>query len=202
MTYILEPILNRFVDKVDYGPWNTVVGVSGRSLRDSGLTLVQAPPLYTPEERRRRDETPWTTVQGVLAPVQFVVFAISLWLVIAFLATGDGLLAATVSIVIKTFILYAIMITGSIWEREVFGRYLFARAFFWEDVVSIGVLVLHTAYLCALALGAEVALQMAIALAAYGSYVVNATQFFLKLRAARLQQGDADQARVPAGAGR
>ncbi len=127
-------------------------------------------------------------MQGVLAPVQFAVFLISLWLIITYLATGEGLVAATGSIIVKTLVLYAIMITGSIWEREVFGKYLFARPFFWEDVVSIAVLALHTGYLCALAFGADVRVQLTIALLAYASYVINATQFVLKLRAARLQQ--------------
>ena len=29
-------------------------------------------PLYTPEERARRDRSPWTVVQGVLAPLQLL----------------------------------------------------------------------------------------------------------------------------------
>jgi 3-vinyl bacteriochlorophyllide hydratase len=87
---------------------------------------------------------------------------------------------------VKTLLLYAIMVTGSIWERAVFGRYLFAPAFFWEDSVSILVLALHTAYLVALFSGAiDAERQMWLALTAYASYAVNATQFLLKLRAAR-----------------
>ncbi|MEO0621193.1 MAG: 2-vinyl bacteriochlorophyllide hydratase [Pseudomonadota bacterium] len=145
-------------------------------------------PLYTEAERRRRDATVWTTVQGVLAPLQFLVFLVSLALVVRYLWTGEGLFVATVSIVLKTFVLYVIMVTGAIWEKVVFGQYLLAPAFFWEDVVSFGVIALHTAYLVALFsgwLGPEG--QMAIALAAYAAYVVNAAQFLLKLRAARLQ---------------
>ncbi len=143
-------------------------------------------PLYTAEERRRRDASPWTVVQGVLAPIQFAVFLVSLGLVLRYLATGEGFGAATASIVLKTLTLYAIMVTGSIWEREVFGRYLFAGPFFWEDAVSILVLALHTAYLAALATGALPPVeQMILALAAYTAYVVNAAQFLLKLRAAR-----------------
>jgi len=146
-------------------------------------------PLYTLEQRRRRDASRWTTVQGVLAPLQFLAFLVSLALVVRYLATGGGLLGATVSVVVKTLLLYTIMITGSLWERDVFGRYLFARAFFWEDVVSMLVLALHTAYLAVLATGAlDARAQMALALAAYLVYVVNAAQFVLKLRAARLQQ--------------
>jgi 3-vinyl bacteriochlorophyllide hydratase len=181
----LGAVIDRLVDKVDCAPWTSTVGASSPFSRPTTAAISARAPLYTPEERRRRDASSWTTVQGVLAPVQFGVFLISLGLVIAYLSTGEGLAAATASIVLKTLVLYAIMITGSIWEHEVFGRYLFARPFFWEDVVSIGVLALHTGYLCALALGADVRIQMTIALLAYASYVINATQFVLKLRAAR-----------------
>jgi len=156
-------------------------------------------PLYTPEERLRRDATVWTLIQGILAPIQFLIFLVSLGLVTRFMLTGDGLAAAEFSIVVKTLVLYTIMVTGAIWEREVFGRYLFAPAFFWEDVVSMLVLALHTAYVVALYRGALEPFQlMVLALAAYGTYVVNAAQFVLKLRAARL---DTRSARVDAGRG-
>ena len=145
-------------------------------------------PLYTLEERARRDATRWTLVQGVLAPLQFLVFLVSLGLVLRYLQTGTGETEATVSIVIKTLLLYTIMITGCIWEKVVFGRYLFAASFFWEDVFSMLVLALHTAYLVALFTGSlPVREQMLLALAGYAAYAINATQFLLKLRAARLQ---------------
>jgi len=144
--------------------------------------------LYTPEERVRRDETVWTLIQGILAPMQFLVFLVSLILVVRYLATGEGYMAATWSILIKTGFLYLIMVTGAIWEKVVFGQYLFAPAFFWEDVFSFLVIALHTAYIWALWTGAlSPTEQMWLALAAYAAYVVNAGQFLLKLRAARLQ---------------
>ena len=144
--------------------------------------------LYTAAQRRRRDASRWTLVQGVLAPIQFAVFLVSLALVVRYLLTGAGETAAATSIVIKTLTLYTIMITGSLWEHDVFGRYLLAPAFFWEDVVSFVVLALHTAYLIALVTGAlSPPGLMILALAAYATYVLNATQFLLKLRAARLE---------------
>ncbi len=161
--------------------------------------MATARPLYTPEERARRDNTVWTLVQGLLAPVQFVAFAVSVVLVLRYLDTGEGAFAATVSIVVKTLLLYTIMITGAIWEKVVFGRYLFAPAFYWEDVFSMLVLALHTAYLVCLGFGllSEPG-RMLLALAAYTTYVVNATQFILKLRAARLQGAGAPTGAVPA----
>lgn len=157
------------------------------------------PPLYTPEQRRRRDESGWTLVQGILAPVQFLVFLVSLGLVLRYLMTGVGQDAATWSVVVKTLALYTIMVTGCLWEKAVYDVYLFAPAFYWEDVFSMLVLALHTAYLVALATGAlDARQQMLLALVAYAAYVVNATQFVLKLRAARLQSAAEGPLRVSA----
>jgi 3-vinyl bacteriochlorophyllide hydratase len=151
--------------------------------------------LYTPEERARRDSTVWTLIQGVLAPMQFVVFLVSLALVLRYLWTGEGYVVATWSILVKTGFLYLIMITGAIWEKVVFGQYLFAPAFFWEDVFSFLVIALHTAYLWGLWTGALAPAElMWLALAAYAAYVINAGQFLLKLRAARLQAEAAEVA--------
>ena len=142
--------------------------------------------IYSAEERRRRDASPWTRVQAILALLQFAVFLVSLWLVLRYLASGKGLAAATASVVLKTLVLYDIMITGAIWARHVFGRCLVAPAFYWEDVMSLVVLALRTGYLSALALQLLSRRgQMILALAAYGSYVVNAAQFLLKFRSAR-----------------
>jgi 3-vinyl bacteriochlorophyllide hydratase len=152
--------------------------------------------LYTPEERKRRDETKWTLVQGILAPVQFLVMGISVFLVLRYLKTGQGLEAAHLSIIIKTFVLYTIMVTGAIWEKVVFGQYLFHESFFWEDVVSFFVIGQHTAYLVGLYLKWDPRFLMWMALVAYAAYTVNAIQFILKLRAARLQEAAEKAARL------
>lgn len=145
--------------------------------------------LYSHAQRRRRDASRWTLVQAILAPAQFVIFLISLALVLHVLITGTGATAAMLSIIAKTVFLAAIMITGCLWERDVFGCYLFARPFFWEDVVSMAVIALHLAYLAALLSGlVELRYQMFIALAAYAAYLTNATQFLIKLRTARRER--------------
>ena len=163
----------------------------------TNTATVRAMPrrLYTDAERARRDATPWTLVQGVLAPLQFVVFLISLTLVLRYLWTGAGYEAATLSIIVKTGVLLVIMVTGAIWEKVVFGQYLFAPAFFWEDVFSFAVIALHTFYLYGLWTGAlDPMAQMAVALAAYATYVLNAGQFIWKLRLARLDAAAEDEA--------
>ncbi|MFM7567779.1 MAG: 2-vinyl bacteriochlorophyllide hydratase [Betaproteobacteria bacterium] len=148
-------------------------------------------PVYTPEERVRRDATRWTLVQGVLAPLQFAVFLASLALIVRYLATGEGWAVAVASVVVKTLVLYLIMVTGAIWEKVVFGQYLFARSFFWEDMVSMLVIALHTACLVAWFAGdtlLDARSQVMLALAAYASYAVNAAQFLYKLRRARQER--------------
>ncbi|KPQ30966.1 MAG: 2-vinyl bacteriochlorophyllide hydratase BchF [Porphyrobacter sp. HL-46] len=160
----------------------------GTTVKGAGHKRGKSRALYTAEERVRRDESGWTIVQGVLAPLQFLVFLVSLVLVMRTLTTGEGAFAADVSIVVKTLVLYTIMITGSIWEKVVFGKWLFAESFFWEDVFSMLVLALHTLYLTML-FGNFGTLdqRMLVALAAYAAYVINAAQFLWKLRMARLE---------------
>ena len=178
-------IIDRWLERLAPCPWSAHAGL-GRA--PAALRPVSRAPLYTPAERARRDASPWTLVQAVLAPLQFLVCAASLLLIVRYLATGEGYALATGSILLKTAALYAIMVTGSIWEREVFGKWLFAPAFFWEDVVSLAVIALQTTYVACLVMGwGTPAQQMTIAIAAYGAYAVNASQFLMKLRAARLE---------------
>ncbi len=149
-------------------------------------TRPKLEPLYTPEQRQRRDESRWTMIQGLLAPIQFLVFLVSVILVINFLNNGTGYGAATASVVCKTALLLLIMVTGAIWEKVVFGQYLFAKAFYWEDMVSMLVIALHCAYVAAWLFElASPQQQMWLALAAYSAYVVNAAQFLIKFSAAR-----------------
>ena len=157
-------------------------------MRDMTDNIQQEHMLYTAEQKIRRDTSVWTLVQGILAPVQFLVFLVSLGLVIRCLLTGEGENMALGSVVLKTITLYTIMITGCIWEKVVFDKYLFAQAFFWEDVFSMLVLALHTLYLWAWFTNSLTpSEQLWLALAAYFTYCINAAQFVWKLRAARLQ---------------
>ena len=146
----------------------------------------RSPQLYTPDQKLRRDNSVWTKVQAILAPLQFFVCFVSIGCVINYLYTGNGYLIATLSILFKTAILYLIMITGAIWEKEVFGQYLLAPAFFWEDIVSFFVIAFHTAYVLSLIMNLMDAEKlMWLALIAYFAYFINAAQFLIKFRLGR-----------------
>ncbi|MGA2552185.1 MAG: 2-vinyl bacteriochlorophyllide hydratase [Burkholderiaceae bacterium] len=150
------------------------------------------PPLYTAEERARRNRSPWTRIQGILAPLQFLIFLVSFGLVMRYLATGKQESLALASVVVKTVALYAIMVTGCLWEKDVFGRYLFAPAFFWEDAVSMLVIALHSLYLYAWWFTTLDSITLSeLALAAYATYAINALQFVTKFRMARIQRAQA-----------
>ncbi len=180
-------VFDYVIDRFAPSPW--APPVSGGSAQRKAVAQRG---LYTTEERARRDSTKWTLVQGILAPLQLLVFMVSAWLVLRYLSAGIGYEIASASVIAKTMILYLIMVTGSIWEKAVFGKYLFAPAFFWEDVVSMLVIALHTAYLVGVIADWGTPYdRMMIAVAAYTSYVVNATQFILKFRLARLETATA-----------
>ncbi len=190
--FTISAALSDLCDMITQCPWGAHAGQSPWGSHSHSwqeyVARAEKPALYSPEQRKRRDATPWTLVQGILAPTQFLIFAVSLVLVLRYLATGQGYALATGSIITKTVALYAIMITGSIWEKIVFDKWLFAKSFFWEDVFSMLVIALQTAYVVALVSGwGSPSQQMLIAVAAYVVYVINATQFLLKLRAARLE---------------
>jgi 3-vinyl bacteriochlorophyllide hydratase len=191
---MLTRIFNHYLGKIDCCPWvghayGLQYGQPAKKAVATKIGKARSPYLYSLEQRRRRDASPWTLVQGILAPIQFAVFLVSLALVLHYLVSGHGLQAATISILVKTACLITIMVTGAIWENEVFGQYLFAPAFFWEDVFSFLVIALHSLYVLALVThAASPRTQMLLALAAYASYVINASQFLMKLRAARLEE--------------
>jgi len=183
---MLTRIFNRLVGDVNCCPW--VGHAYGARPEPAGPKRARPPYLYSAAERKRRDATPWTLVQGILAPIQFLVFLVSLGFVLHYLIAGTWYEAATISVLVKTAFLITIMVTGAIWEYEVFGQYLFAPAFFWEDVFSFAVIALHSIYVIVLLTGfCDARSQMVIALAAYTAYVINATQFVMKLRQARRQ---------------
>lgn len=135
---------------------------------------------YTPDQLARRDGSVWTRVQIILAPIQFLAFLLSFALVTYYLVTGRGYAIAQASVLLKISLLWAITITGMIWEKEVFGHYFLARQFFWEDVGNAVAIVFHNLYFLAQALHWSDRAVMTLMLVAYCTYLINCTQFVIK----------------------
>ncbi len=154
--------------------------------------------MYTPEQLARREASPWTRVQIILAPIQFLAFLISFFLVVRYLLTGEGYLIATVSVWIKIALIWAITITGMFWEKDVFGHYFMAREFFWEDLGNLIAILTHNAYFVAQWLGWNDRAIMWVMVVAYTTYLFNAGQFIVKgIQSARYRRALQQQALEP-----
>ena len=145
--------------------------------------------MYSPEQQARRDASVWTRVQAVLAPLQFLAFVLSLTLVVRYLATGQGYAIANASVLIKIALLWAITITGMLWEKQVLGHYFLARAFFWEDVGNAVAIIIHNLYFLARGLHWSDRAVMSLMLLAYCTYLANCAQFVRKGIQARAGMG-------------
>jgi 3-vinyl bacteriochlorophyllide hydratase len=143
---------------------------------------------YTPEQMQRRQQSKWTLVQAILAPLQLLTFIVSVTLIIRYLLTGLDYEITTVSILIKIALMWLITITGMFWEKEVFGQWFLAPQFFWEDVMNAVSLFLHNLYFVALLLGASERELVLVMLVAYASYTINFMQFLIRGLRARKQR--------------
>ncbi|MBO9339547.1 MAG: 2-vinyl bacteriochlorophyllide hydratase [Chloroflexus sp.] len=136
--------------------------------------------MYTPEQLERRNRSPWTKAQFILAPIQFIVFLISFALVIRYLATGEGYWIATISVWIKIALIWALTITGMLWEHDIYGKYFMAPEFFWEDLGNLIAIITHNAYFVAIWLNLDERTVMWVMVFAYVTYLFNAGQFIVK----------------------
>ena len=142
--------------------------------------------MYTPDQLRRREASRWTKVQIILAPIQFVAFIISFGLVIHYLITGDGYLAATISVWVKIALIWALTITGMLWEYDMYDHYFMAKEFFWEDLGNLIAIITHNLYFVAKGMGADERTVMWVMVFAYVTYLFNAAQFLVRgVRSAR-----------------
>lgn len=138
--------------------------------------------MYTPDQLVRRERSKWTRVQIILAPIQFIAFLISFGLVIRYLylGTGDGYWAATISIWVKIALIWALTITGMLWEYDMYDHYFMAKEFFWEDLGNLIAILTHNAYFVAKWVGADESTVMWVMVFAYITYLFNAAQFVVR----------------------
>jgi 3-vinyl bacteriochlorophyllide hydratase len=142
--------------------------------------------MYTPDQIASRERSKWTKVQIILAPIQFLAFLVSFGLVIHYLVSGQGYLAATISIWVKIALIWVLTITGMLWEHDMFDHYFMAKEFFWEDMGNLIAILTHNAYFVAKWAGADERTVMWVMVFAYATYLLNAGQFVARgIRSAR-----------------
>jgi 3-vinyl bacteriochlorophyllide hydratase len=136
--------------------------------------------MYTADQLARRERSKWTRVQIILAPIQFIAFLISFGLVIHYLLTGQGYLVTTISIWVKISLIWALTITGMLWEYDMYDHYFMAKEFFWEDLGNLIAILTHNAYFVAKWVGADERTVMWVMVFAYVTYLFNAAQFVVR----------------------
>jgi len=140
-------------------------------------------PRYTPEQLAKRNASVWTEIQILLAPVQFVIFltGIGLNAIYASNPASIDFFWVSVAILFKTLFFVILFITGMFFEKDLFGKWVFSKEFFWEDVGSSVATFFHFLYFVLAWKGYPDATLVIWATVAYSSYIINAVQYLVRI---------------------
>lgn len=140
-------------------------------------------PRYTPEQLAKRNASVWTEIQILLAPVQFVIFLTGI--VLNAIYTSNPALIdffwISVAILFKTLFFVILFITGMFFEKDIFGKWVFSKEFFWEDVGSSVATFFHFLYFVLAWKGYSHDTLVFWASVAYSSYIINALQYLVRI---------------------
>jgi 3-vinyl bacteriochlorophyllide hydratase len=130
--------------------------------------------------RKRREASIWTSIHPFFAIGQLGVFMVSLVLLGLYFLHVVSFATVHLSVLIKIAFMIGAIVTGSLWERDVFGTWWFAQEFFVEDVMTANVFGLHILYLIAYyALPSNRGASLALLGLAYLIYGLNVGQYIL-----------------------
>ena len=139
----------------------------------------------------RRAASVWTRVHPVFALAQLFVFLVSVSLLAAYLLHAVPYAAVHVSVLVKIGLMIGAVVTGALWEHDVYGRWWFAQEFIIEDTMTANVFALHVAYLVvAYAWPANGTATLSILGVAYGVYALNVAQYVVQHAGVRKRQAE------------
>ena len=140
-------------------------------------------PRYTPEQLAKRNASVWTEIQILLAPVQFVIFLTGIGLNALYASNPDSIdfFWISVAILFKTLFFVILFITGMFFEKDIFGKWVFSKEFFWEDVGSSVATFFHFLYFVLAWKGYPDGTLVIWATVAYSSYIINAVQYLVRI---------------------
>jgi 3-vinyl bacteriochlorophyllide hydratase len=142
--------------------------------------------LSLPTVQERRDASIWTRIHPVFAISQLGVFIVSVALLILFALHVVPFTAVYLSVLLKIVLMIGAVITGSLWEHDVFGEWWFAEEFFVEDVMTINVLLLHIGVVVFyFAQPAKLGAVAGLLVFAYVIYAINVAQYIIQHAGAR-----------------
>jgi 3-vinyl bacteriochlorophyllide hydratase len=122
----------------------------------------------------------WTRIHPVFAIGQLGVFLVSVVLFGLYFLHLVPFAAVNLSVLMKIFLMIGAIITGSLWEHDVFGPWWFAYEFFIEDVMTLNVFLLHCLYLFTVYVWPQT-MNAALAMlgVAYAVYALNVAQYII-----------------------
>ncbi len=137
--------------------------------------------------QERREASRWTRVHPIFAIGQLGVFLVSVVLLVMYLLHAMPFAAVYLSVLLKIACMVGAIVTGSLWEHDVFGPWWFADEFFIEDVMTVNVFLLHVGVIVAYFLQpADMRLVIALLVFAYVVYGLNVAQYIVQhLRSTR-----------------
>ena len=140
------------------------------SVRLLSLTAVQ----------ERSAASIWTRIHPVFAIGQLGVFLVSVVLLALYFLHMVPFTAVHDSVLMKIALMIGAMITGSLWEHDVFGPWWFAHEFFIEDVMTLNVFLLHIGYLITVYVWPQTMNAVLSMLGvAYAVYAFNVAQYII-----------------------
>ena len=139
--------------------------------------------------RERRKASIWTAIHPLFALGQLLVFFVSVALFVAYLRHAVQFEAVHVSVLVKIAMMVGAVVTGALWEHDVYGHWWFAPEFLFEDVMTLVVFLLQLSYLAMVWLHpGDMVPIVAMLIAAYAVYVANVAQYIHKTQRRRLAE--------------
>jgi 3-vinyl bacteriochlorophyllide hydratase len=145
-------------------------------MADSGPTSVV----------ERRKASIWTTIHPLFAIGQLLVFFVSVGLFVAYLRGAVPFQFVHVSVLVKIALMVGAVITGSLWERDVFGYWWFAPEFLFEDVMTLIVFITQMTYLAMVFTHPQLmGVILGVLIFAYTVYIANVAQYIHRTQTAK-----------------
>jgi 3-vinyl bacteriochlorophyllide hydratase len=140
--------------------------------------------------QERRDASIWTRIHPVFAIGQLGVFLVSVVLLALYAGHLAPFAAVYLSVLLKIVFMAGAIVTGSLWEHDVFGEWWFAEEFFVEDVMTVNVFLLHVAVVVTFfALPNELGTVAGLLVFAYVIYAINVAQYIAQHASSRRPAG-------------
>jgi len=125
----------------------------------------------------------------VFALGQLLMFFVSAILLTMYARGAVSFSVVHESVLFKIALMLGAIITGALWEKDVFGAYWFAPEFMGEDTMTVIVFILHVSYLTMVFAHPEnIGYQVSMLVMAYTVYVVNVAQYVIRTSQVSNQQ--------------